>query len=254
MKVITRVRWSSEERAAVIRRAQSLMAESPRLPSKALFMASQECLPAERHRPSNTAAVAWLQAEIRRAGPLPSPAEVWRPEQSETVIAGAEPAAVAKQQDTPADVVPAAPSLEALLIETGVRVLTGILSDARVRAAVGALIAGSLPDRPVIAPDPAAAPEPRSRQVVVAGCSSNEARLLADRLEGSLEVLFWTPEQSREELVDLLPTAGLVVGVSSGLPQAVESSLARLGDRFVLHTGGASALYRRLAEHALGAS
>jgi hypothetical protein len=87
--------------------------------------------------------------------------------------------------------------------------------------------------------------------IVVAGCSADEARSLKKELHGTLPVTFWAADEPRERLLDLLPKAELVIGVSSGLPQTVESSLARLGARYVRHSGGMPALYRRLAEQAL---
>jgi len=288
MKRITRVRWNADERAAVVHRAQTLLADDPRLSLKALFSQSQECLPKERRRPSNPSASAWLHQEVKRAGPLPSPATVWRPEraaQDVESLDGNESAAPARSGTAatpPADAtaspraagVPSgnappanASPLVALLVESGVQVISGILADPRVRQAFANLLSRGAPagDAARSAQDgaqdlsqpahwPSQTDTPQANVVVVAGCSVDEARSLAHELKGTLAVKFWTPDEPRERLLDLLPSAGLVVGVSAGLPQAVESSLARLGPRFVRHTGSAQALYRRLAEHALAAS
>ena len=64
MKRITRVRWTADERAAVIRRAQTLLADDPRITSARLFDASQEGLAKERQRPGNPNARAWLREEL----------------------------------------------------------------------------------------------------------------------------------------------------------------------------------------------
>ena len=268
MKRNTRVRWNADERAAVVHRAQTLLAEDPRLSLKALFNRSQECLPKERRRPGNPSASAWLHQEVKRAGPLPSPATVWRPEpathEAATAAAGDDAAvpAVPAAAAAPMHAVPSAAAagerspLVALLIESGVQVITGILADSRVRSAIAGLLkgAGDAGAEPTLHVAPTQAEMPQSDLVVVAGCSADEARSLAHELKGTLAVKFWTSDEPRERLLDLLPSAGLVVGVTAGLPQAVESSLARLGPRFVRHTGTAQALYRRLAEHALAAS
>jgi hypothetical protein len=268
MKRITRVRWSAEERAAVVRRAQTLLAEDPKTTLVSLFTRCQDCLPNERHRPGNPNARSWLQSEIKRAGPLPSPVKTWRPEPS-----AASPERATTPPDADAARAAAAPRTGAgsdrspvvsLLIDTGIEILTGILADHRVRAAFAGLLeqaAGRNP--PPAGESEGGAPNGSGKSdegaevakrelVVVAGCSAEEAESLAKELKGMLPVTFWASDEPRERLLGLLPNAEIVIGVANGLPQAIESSLARLGTRYVRHTGGVQALYRRLAEHALG--
>lgn len=266
----SRIRWNAEERAAVIRRAQTLVAANPKLRQSVLFKESQECLPVERRREPFANAVSWLKLELSKAGPLPSPVTVWRPEASEqppgnhddpsappsTVVANAQ------QNSSPAAVrspPPPASSLEHF-IEIGVLFITGILGDPRVKAAVSGLMShaspapppqaatGSAPTPEVEAPAPTS---PRGEFVVVAGCSAAEAKSLASEVDGALDVRFWSSDEPRERLLELIPQAEVVIGVANGIPRAIESSLSRLGDRYVRHTGGMKGLYRRLAEHAM---
>jgi hypothetical protein len=270
---ISRIRWTSDEKAAVIRRAQSLLAQDPEIKLVSLFVRCQEGLPKDRQRPNNPNARAWLQAEIKRAGPLPEPATIWRPDPSaepgsdeaDHPAASREPEAVPVPPAKPAAVggaVPAAPALVSLLVDAGVQVLCGILADPRVHRALAGLAQGrggaapvaKVPGNGDASRVDAAEPEPEDPRdlVVVAGCTAEEARSLGKELKGTLPVTFWASDEPRERLMELLPKAELVVGVAEGLPQAIESSLARLGGRYVRHTGGMQALYRRLAEHALG--
>lgn len=263
VKRITRVRWTSDERAAVISRAQSLLVDSPRLPLRTLFSRSQECLSKERRRPANPGAANWLHKELKQAGPPPSPVTVWR--RDEAVQSSVHPDtqqgpnAQTEMTDLPQAAVEAAKtstapdttSLTALLVDAGVQVVTGILRDPRVRAAWKALIADGAraADGPTSTPSDGA--EVQKDKVIVAGCTAEEARVLAHQLQGAIPIEFWTPDEPRERLVELLPHASLVVGVAAGLSQPIESSLARLGHRFVRHRGSMQGLYRRLAEHAM---
>lgn len=262
MKRTTRVRWTADERAAVVRRAQTLLAEDPGIAVSALFARSQDSLPAERRRRGGAGVHAWLRAEVKRAGPLPSPATTWRaeprPAADAAPVASAEDAANAKPKadehlPSAADV---RSPLVSSLIEAGVQVVAGILGDTRVRTALLGLlrVASSPPteaDERVGAVKEEAPGHAGGDLVVVAGCSPEEAQALKKELGGALEVTFWSPDEPRDRLMEVLPQAGLVIGVASGLPPTVESSLARLGSRYVRHTAGMPALYRRLAEHAL---
>ena len=63
----------------MVRRAQTLLADNAKMSQAALFLQSQEGLPRERHRASSTNARAWLRAQLKGAGPLPSPVKIWRP-------------------------------------------------------------------------------------------------------------------------------------------------------------------------------
>lgn len=275
MKRINRIRWNADERAAVVRRAQTLLAENPDIRSLELFDRSQDSLPKERRRRGAASVYAWLRSEAKRAGSLPSPATVWRaPPSAEASQPGAgdasapsppvAPVAPVKDDAAPAQAAPPLSPVMASLVEGGIRVLTGILGDPRLRAAVRELMQEAL-TQPGAAEDTRSlessstraevdrqdAREGGSGPVVVAGCSPEEARELEKELDGALPLTFWTTDAPREQLMDLLPRARLVIGVAERLSQSVESSLTRLGSRYVRHTGGMPALYRRLAELAL---
>lgn len=266
----SRIRWNAEERAAVVRRAQSLVAQNPKLRQSVLFKESQECLPVERRRESSGNAVGWLKAELAKAGPLPSPVTVWRSEAAEgadDTLEQATPTHASTQSRVGASG-HAAPDTKGTsanrtvmvdqLVEIGVQLITGILNDARVRTAVSGLFTSTGPAAPMPAADPESAiaetpvaARSRGEFVVVAGCSSAEAKNLAKEVDGALDVRFWASDEPRERLLELLPDAEIVIGVSNGIPRAIESSLSRLGERYIRHTGGVQGLYRRLAEHAM---
>lgn len=61
----------------------------------------------------------------------------------------------------------------------------------------------------------------------------------------------WTTEQTREQLEEIVGEARLVIGMEDHLTQAIESSLRRLGDRYVQNYGGLQGLHTRLAEEAM---
>ncbi len=258
MKRITRVRWTADERAAVVRRAQTLLAQDPSVSSSSLFAKSQEGLPSERRRRPSPSVHAWLRNEVRRAGPLPSPAETWRPTEGDEVGGRNDSPTFTNvssgDQRSHQESEPRSPIVEAL-IQAGVQVLTGILTDARVRLAIWTAIHGdATPSRidDVVRHASSEDASKRDRLVVVAGCSTEEAQVLKKKLDGALPLSFWSADAPREQLLRLLPQADLVIGIVDNLPHGVENSLTRLGPRYVRHTGGMPALYRRLAERALG--
>jgi hypothetical protein len=269
----SRIRWNSDERAAIVRRAQTILAQNPQVSGTILFKESQECLPMERRREAFGNAVAWLRQEVKKAGPMPTEVKVWRPPQAAHADAPTSPPAAAASSDASSAGArlgtAAASSSPALahMIELGVQVITGILGDPRVKAAVSGLFqpqaaterassaqaptdAAEAPELPT--PELAVAPDrPRGEFVVVAGCSALEAKSLAKEVDGTLDVRFWASDEPRERLLELLPGAEVVFGVADGIPKAIESSLSRLGDRYVRHTGSVKGLYRRLAEQAM---
>jgi len=271
----SRIRWNSDERAAIVRRAQTILAQNPQVSGTILFKESQECLPMERRREAFGNAVAWLRQEVKKAGPMPTEVKVWRPPQAAHAEGSppSPPASAASTNAPPAGArvgTATASSSPAIvhMIELGVQVVTGILGDPRVRAAVSGLFqpqaatevpsaahpsteAAEAADSPTMAELPVAPDRPRGEFVVVAGCSALEAKSLAKEVDGTLDVRFWASDEPRERLLELLPRAEVVFGVADGIPKAIESSLSRLGDRYVRHTGSVKGLYRRLAEQAM---
>jgi hypothetical protein len=246
-----RVRWTDEERAALVRRCQTLRVEYPAASIAELLDKSQQTFPLERRRPSNPALRAWLVGELQRAAPAPGEVKVWRPEP--VAAASPEPQAAAElppMDDAPAaaqapTALPAAAPLVASLVEAGVQVLLGILADARIRSAVANLLSAP----PATAT--AGAEDAMRRCVVIAGIPSAEVSAVEKALDGTLQLRFWSPDQSREQLQQLLPEARLVIGMPDGLSPALESSLRNLGARYVRHDSGMPGLYRRLASEAL---
>jgi hypothetical protein len=243
-----RVRWTDDERAALVRRCQSLRVEYPAASITELLDKSQAAFPPERRRPSNPAIRSWLASELQRAAPAPGEARIWRPEPGASaapeVRAEAAPAAaVAAAPAEPSAAAVAAPTspLIATLVETGVQVLLGILGDERVRGAVATLVA----------PVPAPVDDAARRCVVIAGIAAAEVAAVEKALDGALELRFWSPDQPREQLQQLLPEARLVIGLPEGLTPALESSLRNLGARYVRHDSGMPGLYRRLASEAM---
>jgi hypothetical protein len=270
----SRIRWNSDERAAIVRRAQTILAQNPQVSGTILFKESQECLPMERRREAFGNAVAWLRQEVKKAGPMPTEVKVWRAPQAAhaegqppSPPASAAPSTTSSAGAPPGTAGPSTSPALAHMIEFGVQVITGILGDPRVKAAVSGLFqaqaatevaepahasgdAAGAAELPT--PELAVAPDrPRGEFVVVAGCSALEAKSLAKEVDGTLDVRFWASDEPRERLLELLPGAEVVFGVADGIPKAIESSLSRLGDRYVRHTGSVKGLYRRLAEQAM---
>jgi hypothetical protein len=158
---------------------------------------------------------------------------------------------IAATGSTPADIQVAvagtAPSpVVTSLVEAGVQVLLGILADPRITAAVSRLVSAA------VVPIEAIESDAGKRQcVVVAGIPSSAISAVEKALNGTLQLRFWSPEQPREQLQQLLPEARLVIGMPDGLSPALESSLHNLGARYVRHDSGIAGLYRRLASEAL---
>lgn len=280
MRKKSRVRWSANERDALVRRCQSLHAAKPQKTAEWLLEEGQRIFPPERRRTNNAVLRKWLMDELKRA-PASAPGEVtvWRapgveeaPEGADAYadeMAGAVPS-LAPSTPAPATVAPAAPSLVAGVVEAGVQVLVGILGDPRVKSVFAGLLRSMAVDESTAAAqgtpgtqgsapgadgsglrDGSGAPAGDRRWVVVAGLPSEEVSAVERALEGTLPVRFWSSDQPREQLQDWLDDARLVIGMGGFLTPAIESSLQRLGERYVHHGEGIPALYRRLASEAL---
>jgi len=252
-KVARRVRWTEGERETVVRRCQALRAEFPALTIAGVLAKCQDTLPPERRRPLHPVLRSALAAEVRNTAPaseatLLSPAGPAGAESS-TQAASPEPAPLSDSGATHAPATdPSANQLPqvAALVETGVQVLLGILADPRVKAALANVLS-----RWPAPPSGRAEVDSKQRWVVVAGIPSTAIGPVKKALDGAVDLRFWSPEQPREQLLELLPTARLVIGMRDGLTPAVESSLKGLGSRYVRHDSGVPGLYRRLADEAM---
>jgi hypothetical protein len=243
------VRWTEDERAALVRRCRSLRIEHPAASISELLDKGQEALSPERRRTPYTAMRAWIAEELQRAARAPSEVNLALDEvpvtptdvapvraPSAADVPSVTESALAKSNATPSPLI-------ASLVEIGVQIVLGILTDSRVRAAVSA--------HDALPPPAPAEPDDARRCIVVAGIPSSAIEAVEKALNGTLELRFWSPEQPREQLQQLLPDARLVIGMPDGLSPALESSLQRLGTRYVRHSSGVAGLHRRLASEAM---
>ncbi len=249
-----RVHWTEAERTALIRRCQSLRAEFPAIALTELLATGQEILPPERRRPSHAPLRTWLSGELRalaeNAEEAPRPLAGLANVDAAPQAVSLEPHPAPESAPTPepsATVSPAQTPQVAALVETGVQVLLGILGDPRVKVALERLLARS-PESTAIAEEDVS----KRHWVVVAGIPSTAVGAIQSALDGAVAVRFWSPDQPREQLLEMLPDARLVIGMPDGLTPAAESALQKLGSRYVRHHSGVPGLYRRLAEEALG--
>ena len=253
MKVARRVRWTEAERETVVRRCLALRTEFPALTIAKVLAKCQDTLPPERRRPLHPVLRSTLAAEVRNTAPA-SEATLLAPSSSAgaeatTQVVSPEPAPIAKSEAThaPATDPSAKQSPQvAAMVETGVQVLLGILGDARIRDAVAKLF--SRPSEPSAN---GGEDGTKRRWVVVAGIPSNAVNALTKTVDGAVALRCWSPEQPREQLLELLPDARLVIGMPDGLTPKIESALQSLGSRYVRHHSGVAGLYRRLAEEAM---
>lgn len=240
----TRVRWDASERAQLVQQSQFVLAAKPGESFKDVVAEAMLTLPLERRRKVDTKTVLWVREAVRALPPLPDKAASKLPPSA--VCA---PAAVTQQEtltEAAAEPVvsqpaPAASPLTAALIDTAVDVLVGILSDPRLKLALRELLAQ---------PSPSKANDDK-RLVLVAGLQPGDAKTVERNYGGMLPVRTWTTDQTREQLEAYVNEASLVIGMQDQLTQAIESSLRRLGDRYVPNTGGLQGLHKRLAEEAM---
>lgn len=119
--------------------------------------------------------------------------------------------------------------------------LVGILTDPRLRLVLRGLL---------MQPALSQANDDK-RYVVVAGLPPGDAKSVERTFGEMLPMRTWNTEQTREQLEEIVGEARLVIGMQDHLTQAIESSLRRLGDRYVQNYGGLQGLHKRLAEEAL---
>jgi hypothetical protein len=239
---VTRVRWDASERAQLVQQSQLVLAERPGDPLKDVIAQAMLSLPAARRRKVDGKTVLWIREAVRALPPLsrtmvPSSHGAEAPPSQPvalevTPVAHAEPAITEPKDSTG--------PLTAALVESAVDVLVGILTHPRLRLAVRNLL--TEPTSP--------APDEDKRLVVVAGLPAADAKTVEKTFAGMLPVRIWSVEQTREQLEAIVEDARLVIGMSN-LTQAVDSSLSRLGSRYVRNQGGIQGLHKRLAEEAM---
>lgn len=254
----SRVRWTADERATLVQRAQLLIAEQPGEPMRSIASQAISGLPVERRRKLDAKTVEWLRSAVRA---LPQP----------MLTSAVAPESVAPAQDeetlaTPAPIqsmaAPRAPNENAMspavaLITDGVvAVLLGVLRDPRLHVAAQSFLANALASasKSVPAADGtslATNAVGKRELILVAGLSPDEAKSIEKAFAGMLPVKTWGIAQTREQLDEYIAQAHLVIGMQEQLSPSIDSSLRRLGDRYVSHRGGMPALHKRLAEQAL---
>lgn len=239
----TRVRWDAAERALLVQQSQIVLAAKPGESFKDIVAEAMLNLPPERRRKIDVKTVAWIREAVRALPPLPTkPAAV-------SAAAAQSPAEVVKESPPPTREVATAPTvaqprspLAAALVDSAVDVLVGILTDPRLRLAVRGLLAP---------PAPATTDSGNKGSVVVVGLQPGDAKTVERTYQGMLPVRTWTHEQTREQLEEYVGNARLVIGMQDQLSQAIDSSLRRLGARYVPNHGGMQGLHKRLAEEAM---
>jgi len=240
----TRVRWDANERAQLVQQAQVVLAAKPGESFKDVVAEAMLTLPLERRRKVDTKTVLLIREAVRALPPLPEKAASKSPAPAESVSEGVEQqvkSAGAAAEPVVTQPAPGANPLTAALIDTAVDVLVGILTDPRLKLAL----------RGLLTPPAASKANDDKRLVLVAGLQPGDAKTVERNYEGMLPVRTWTPDQTREQLEAFLGEARLVIGMQDQLTQAIESSLRRLGDRYVPNTGGMQGLHKRLAEEAM---
>lgn len=170
------------------------------------------------------------------AGKSPAPAE-FAPEVVVPQVASAEAAA----EPVVSQPTPTVSPLTTALIDTAVDVLVGILTDPRLKLALRGLLTQPAPSKA----------NDDKRLVLVAGLQPSDAKTVERNYAGMLPVRTWSTDQSREQLEAFVGEARLVIGMQDQLTQAIDSSLRRLGDRYVPNAGGMQGLHKRLAEEAM---
>lgn len=239
----TRVRWDAAERALLVRQSQIVLAAKPGESLKDVIAEAMLSLPSERRRKVDVKTVAWIREAVRALPPLATKAA---PVSDSKV----EPAPEAlSTQNSPAQDTQTAPSaapslspLAAAVVDSAVGVLVGILTDPRLRLAV----------RGLLAPSSAASVDNTNKgTVVVVGLQPGDAKTVERTYQGMLPLRTWTVEQTREQLEECVDNARLVIGMQDQLSQAIDSSLRRLGARYVSNHGGMQGLHKRLAEEAM---
>lgn len=238
----TRVRWDDSERALLVQRTQVVLSERPGESFKDLVAEAMRSLPPERQRKLDTKTVLWVREAVRALPPLPGRSEFRATEAANPPSGASE--VPAPPAEAGAGAMPAGATtvpLASTLIDSGVEILVGILRDPRLRLAV----------RELLSPPVAAKAESTGGSVVVAGLAPGDAKTVERTYEGMLPLRTWSSEQTREQLDVFVGEARLVIGMQEHLSQAIDSSLRRLGSRYVQVNGGMPALHKRLAEEAM---
>ena len=120
-------------------------------------------------------------------------------------------------------------------IAAGVQMVVGILAHPKVREALQDLLASAQPKAAVESADtsrestlrsgPPASPE---APILIVGVTPAQAVELERAYRGTMTLLFWTTEQSPDDLHDLVSRAAMVIAIVNAVSQAVDSSLSRM--------------------------
>lgn len=256
----SRVRWTADERAALVQRAHTLVAQQPGEPMRSIAAQAVSSLPLERRRKLDAKTVEWLRSAVR-ALPALLPAGALT-QDSVPPAQPAEDVATPTTAPAPGMATPgasnesAASPAVALIANSVVDVLLGVLRDPRLQVAAQAFLANALAGAGKSAPAsadtvPGAQAVAKRQLILVAGLSPDEAKAIEKAFAGMLPVKTWGIAQTREQLDDYIAQAHLVIGMQEQLSPSIDSSLRRLGDRYISHRGGIPALHKRLAEEAL---
>lgn len=279
MSKVGRIHWTAREKEELLARCQAILNSAPGTPMKEVVSRAQEEFPSARRRTPYPPLLSWVRAELRsraaaaavpRAEPEPSngspsdgaPATAM-PEAMAgrgEIHANASPPGdepVATSNEPPGAAAGRAGSFVEMGIAAGVEILVGILAHPRVREAVQDLLAAA-PARAAAPPSAASEPLPIAARpghaelpILIVGVTATQAVELERAYRGTIKLLFWTVEQSPDDLRELVGRAGMVIAIVSAISQAVDSSLSRMAANYVRHTSGLSGLRARLATLAL---
>lgn len=287
----TRIRWTDDERNAVLAAYRTLHAREPNRDIAKLFDRAQKALPPRRRRALDHKLRIWLESDGAHARGRPPAANVAIPStpagrpavikrtkarpqasiQTVSTLATLPASASRRRGDARGTVSAAAPdsaALAQLIVERGSEIVADILASTRVQQALRALLHAAWPTAtsgaPVMVPlprdgaaatdgDPATAALPTSGKlrVLIAGMDKREGAALAKTYDDTLELACWSTEEGLELLPVAVARADVVVGMTSLLSQPVEQTLRRHAKRYLRNARGIGGLRAELAGLAL---
>ena len=287
----TRIRWTDDERNAVLAAYRTLHAREPTRDIAKLFDRAQKALPPRRRRALDHKLRIWLESDGAHARGRPPAAKVALPStpaarpaaikptaarsqaslQTVSTLATLPASASRRRDDARATVGAAAPdsaALAQLIVERGSEIVADILASASVQQALRALLRAAWPTAtsgaPVLVPsqrdgaaatdgDPATTALPASGKlrVLIAGMDKREGATLAKTYDDTLELVYWSTEEGLELLPAAVARADVVVGMTSLLSQPVEQTLRRHAKRYLRNARGIGGLRAELAGLAL---
>ena len=287
----TRIRWTEEERNAVLAAYRTLHAREPNGDITKHFVSAQKTLPPKRRRALDYKLRVWLEAEgapaRRRAPAANAPGTPSSNAASgRTKKKGAQPEASIKDVSVPATLqariprarddahaavsaaAPDSAALTQLLVERGSEIVADILTSPRVQHALRALLQAAWPMASSGAPvsvlfagdgsaatddQPVATAPPANGKlrILIAGMDKSEGGLLAKTYDDTLELVCWSADEGLEPLRAAVDRADVVVGMTNALSQPVEQTLRRYAKRYLRNARGVAGLRSELAGLAL---